>query len=127
MKVYRIKGINDDEDTCHCCGKTNLKRVVWLVELDADGNEIGDAFPYGTTCASKAMGWRETSKAKIEKRQAAEVAKEIERQKSELFAKFVKVGYNMLPRDLAIAVQDGEMSINDAVIERNKRYPVLGA
>lgn len=48
---YRYLGTNDDVGSCSCCGKQNLKRVVWLAELDADGNEVGEPGHYGTTCA----------------------------------------------------------------------------
>jgi hypothetical protein len=53
---YTLKGINDDQDTCSCCGKTGLKRVMWLMELDAEGNESGEVFPMGTTCGAKKLG-----------------------------------------------------------------------
>lgn len=49
---YRYLGTDDAESTCSCCGKQNLKRVVWLVELDEDGNELGEPRHYGTTCAA---------------------------------------------------------------------------
>ena len=52
-KRYRIKGINDDANVCERCGKTHLKKVVWAVELDDDGNEVGPILPYGTTCIKK--------------------------------------------------------------------------
>jgi len=42
----RILGINDDEDYCSCCGKTGLKRVVWIEHED------GSIDHYGTTCAT---------------------------------------------------------------------------
>jgi hypothetical protein len=56
MKRYALKGINDDRTECTVCGKVELKRVMWLVELDAEGTEIGDAFHCGTTCGAKLMG-----------------------------------------------------------------------
>ena len=55
MKRYALKGINDDETTCSVCGRVELKRVMWVVELDADGNELGDPFHCGTTCGAKMM------------------------------------------------------------------------
>lgn len=56
-RQYKIKGINDDVDTCTACGKTNLKRVAWLVALDSEGGEDGDAFPVGMDCAGKMLSW----------------------------------------------------------------------
>ena len=44
--MNRILGINDDEDNCCCCGKTGLKRVVWIEHED------GRIEHYGTTCAT---------------------------------------------------------------------------
>lgn len=55
MKRYALKGINDDQTECSVCGKIELKKVMWLVELDEEGNEIGDAFHCGTTCGAKLM------------------------------------------------------------------------
>jgi hypothetical protein len=51
MARYRYLGTDDEASTCSCCGKRGLKRVVWLAELDEDGNEAGEAAHYGTTCA----------------------------------------------------------------------------
>lgn len=44
----RILGINDDRDFCQCCGKTGLRRVVWIENL-----ETGTIRHFGTTCAGK--------------------------------------------------------------------------
>ncbi len=43
-----VVGTTDERDTCDCCGKTDLKRVVVLLD---DDNEF--VF-FGTTCADKA-------------------------------------------------------------------------
>ena len=65
MKRYGLKGINDEATECSVCGKVELRRVMWLVELDpVDGNELGDAFPVGTTCGAKMLGY---STAKVRK------------------------------------------------------------
>lgn len=55
MKKYALKGINDDQTECAICGKTELRRVMWIVELDPDGSEIGEPFNCGTTCGSKLL------------------------------------------------------------------------
>ena len=55
MKRYALKGINDDQTECSVCGKVELKRVMWLVELDEEGNEISEPFFCGTTCGAKLM------------------------------------------------------------------------
>lgn len=46
MARFQVKGVNDERDTCECCGKTGLKRVVWIE--DTETNEIKC---FGTTCA----------------------------------------------------------------------------
>ena len=53
--TYTVVGINDDEDTCSHCGRTNLKRVVWLAAHDDDGNVISTSF-YGVDCAARLAG-----------------------------------------------------------------------
>lgn len=60
MKRYALKGINDDRSECAVCGKIELKRVMWLIELDAEGTEVGDAFHCGTTCGAKLMQRKQT-------------------------------------------------------------------
>jgi len=54
-KRYALKGINDDATECSICGKVELQRVMWLVEIDADGNECGEAFNCGTTCGARML------------------------------------------------------------------------
>ena len=49
MSDYRILGIDDSQDTCDCCGKTGLQRVVRLANGDAD------PVAFGTSCAAMAM------------------------------------------------------------------------
>lgn len=49
----KILGMSD-EDTCGCCGKTNLKRTV-RVEVN------GEEQHWGVICASKARGGRGTA------------------------------------------------------------------
>ena len=54
MSRFQFLGVNDDRDFCECCGKQELKRVVWIEDL-----ETGEVKHYGTTCATnpaKAFG-----------------------------------------------------------------------
>jgi hypothetical protein len=60
MKRYALKGINEDQNICAVCGKVELRRVMWLVELDADGNECGEPFHCGTTCGAKMLGYTQS-------------------------------------------------------------------
>ena len=46
---FRVLGVNDDKDFCECCGKSGLKRVVWI-----EDTESGEVSHFGTTCAMHA-------------------------------------------------------------------------
>jgi hypothetical protein len=54
MKSFKILGTNGDHDTCSLCGRTELRRVVWMAEVDADGS-VGSPEPVGTSCAARLM------------------------------------------------------------------------
>ncbi len=64
--AYRLLGINDDTDTCDVCGKIELRRVMAIEPLDADGNSDGDVIYAGSTCGarmlSRTLGRRVTAK-----------------------------------------------------------------
>lgn len=63
--TYTVLGINDDRDSCQCCGKTGLKRVVWI-----RNDDTGEVVHYGTTCAmspEKGMGADQQIKAALSK------------------------------------------------------------
>ncbi len=47
MAKYEVVGVNDDKDSCECCGKQGLKRVVWIRNI-----ETGEVKHFGTTCAT---------------------------------------------------------------------------
>lgn len=51
---FRIKGVNDEQDTCDECGKTGLRRTVILAPLDDDGNDDGEC-RVGVDCAARMM------------------------------------------------------------------------
>ncbi len=66
--MFKILGVNDDKDFCECCGKSGLKSVVWIENL-----ETGLVQHFGSVCAtnpSKAFG--------ITKKDIARKIKEIE-------------------------------------------------
>lgn len=46
MARFQVKGVNDERDTCECCGKTGLKKVVWI-----EDTETGEIKCFGSTCA----------------------------------------------------------------------------
>ena len=78
MATFKVKGINDDCDDCECCGKTGLKRVVWIENV-----ETGDIQHFGTSCATnpaKAFGLkREIAKAVRDFDTAAKAEKQAQR------------------------------------------------
>jgi hypothetical protein len=43
---YQVLSVNDDQDFCQCCGKTGLKRVVFIRDTETD-----EVKHFGTTCA----------------------------------------------------------------------------
>ena len=55
-RAFRILGTSDEVTACDCCGKSDLKSTVALMELDADGSDLtGDAVYFGCVCAARAM------------------------------------------------------------------------
>lgn len=73
MTSYRIHGITDETDTCEVCGKIELRRVVMLAVLDADGNQE-DIIYAGTTCAARKLAARGTRVSSGKVRDAATAA-----------------------------------------------------
>jgi hypothetical protein len=54
-RQFRILGTTDSVSSCDCCGKSNLKQTVAVIELDARGDEVtGETLHFGTTCAARA-------------------------------------------------------------------------
>ena len=75
--MTKVLSITDDTDTCECCGKTNLKRVV---VLDIDGSIVR----YGVNCAARATQMKKTYTAKTAARFVSDFnAREDARQKFE--------------------------------------------
>jgi hypothetical protein len=70
--TYIIKGINDETSTCERCGKTNLKKVVWVAKV-VDGVE-GDPIAVGTTCAARLLRGRDGKVTKGERDSALTLA-----------------------------------------------------
>lgn len=46
MGRYQVVDVNDSRDFCECCGKTGLKRVVFVRDTETD-----EVKHFGTTCA----------------------------------------------------------------------------
>jgi coenzyme F420-reducing hydrogenase beta subunit len=60
---FRYLGTTDETHICEKCGRDELKSVVMIVPLDAEGNDDGDVTYYGSTCAARALGVRGGGKA----------------------------------------------------------------
>ena len=65
---FVVKGVNDEQNYCSCCGKSGLKRVVWI-----EDTETGVVSHFGTTCAespAKAFGISTEIRAAVRKCQS---------------------------------------------------------
>ena len=65
---FVVKGVNDEQNFCSCCGKSGLKRVVWI-----EDTETGVVSHFGTTCAespAKAFGVTAEIRAAVRKFQS---------------------------------------------------------
>lgn len=126
-KTFRVMGINDDESYCSCCGKSGLKKVVWLAPVDGDGNTDGTAAPYGTTCAAyllrittdKATRTTRQLERAIEEKLLAEVSAHISALRA---GWWTWQGKYLLPADMEA---NGRAAV-EVLAERDARYPILG-
>ncbi|MGP3776996.1 hypothetical protein ACTWJ8_39805 (plasmid) [Streptomyces sp. SDT5-1] len=98
---WTIKGIVDDCTTCECCGRTNLKRTVALMPLDADGNEEGTVTYYGTSCAAAELRWTQT--------QVTNAARRASREHTEHDAWAREIITVFGPLEFATAVEQGQV------------------
>ena len=77
----KILGISDDQESCCCCGRTGLKRVVYIEDM-----ETGDVAWFGVVCATKKMGALFGTPAKIEAAAKTAAAERAEAIRAELAA-----------------------------------------
>lgn len=47
MNRFQVLAVNDEKDFCECCGKKNLKRVVFVRDIETD-----EVKHFGTSCAT---------------------------------------------------------------------------
>jgi hypothetical protein len=78
MKQYEYKGITDEETSCSCCGRVELKATIVLAVLDADGNATGEVTHFGRTCGARALGWNVKAVDVAVKNTKAEMARHAE-------------------------------------------------
>jgi hypothetical protein len=93
MTTYRMHGLTDDTDTCEICGKVELRRVVMLMALDADGNDEEIVYA-GTTCAARALAVRGTRTTAARVRDAAAAADRVHAQAREFVAEMDGLTFN---------------------------------
>lgn len=55
---FRYLGTTDTTHVCENCGRDELRKVIIVQPLDAEGNDDGDPAYYGSTCAARALGVR---------------------------------------------------------------------
>ena len=129
MTTYRLKAVNSDHDTCSVCGKTDLKKVMWLSELGNDNNDFLDPFPAGTTCGARLLGVSTSGGAKRTSIRVKELAyKQISdyvwsiKTNRELFWLYKRT---YLPKDCVIQMRIGEMTMAEALKIRDERYPIM--
>jgi hypothetical protein len=79
---YRLVGVTDERDSCDCCGRTNLKRVVVLHDGD-------DHVFFGSHCAARLLGKpvrdvnRQANAAQRQRVQAERTARHAAQRKAE--------------------------------------------
>lgn len=126
--IYVVKGINDDVDTCSCCGKTGLKRVVWLAPKDAEHNEeLADPSPYGTVCAGHKLKVRNPTRATatraIEQAYVEEMRRVIDAARDKVRADNKMRVYDHVYLPISIFKEGGTRE--EMVAKRNALWPVL--
>ena len=107
--MKQIYSINDEGDCCSCCGRTNLKIYVWILDT-----EEGTCEPYGTTCAALALGWGKMtpSKAKNAIQKALEVVNAMKRGEDVKSGRVVNVSLEYyLPDDVKCGLAQHEAII----------------
>ena len=145
MKV--IESISDEGDMCSCCGRSNLKTYVWILDT-----EEGTCEPYGTTCAALALGWGKMTlaKAKNATQKALGAVNAMKRKEDVKLGRVVcvdseyylpeDVSYGVAQREAIIRIQSSWISdeehkrilhentpihvaAHEAIMRRNKKYP----
>lgn len=137
MKKYRIVGINDEQDTCQCCGRSGLNRVVWMVPVDVDGNTEGEPEHYGTSCAARIAGYSYPTSAGTKRKvevaawEAAQktVQDHIDKIRKEncvlVFRSESPVGRFYIGKDRESDYQSGTATISECVESLRQQFPIL--
>ena len=127
---FRIVGVNDDQTTCLLCGREELKRVVWLVALDADGNPEGTPGHYGTSCAARMLGWSHATSAATKRKVEVEGIRAAEATIGKACDKVraahceLHSGMFYVLREDVAALAHGTMTPKEAVAKLRKAHPI---
>lgn len=88
LKKFKVMGYNDDFTQCECCGKSDLKGTVHILDL-----ENGIVLHFGTTCAAKADKYdslEAAEKARVKIRSLNYVIKQLNESASSVAFKLCK-------------------------------------
>lgn len=91
----KLLGINDDADTCGVCGKSGLKRVMWIERED------GEIIQMGTTCGARELGMNKTYSS-VEQVAEAYKAREDSRKRKERCLLAAQKEANKMGEDIAV-------------------------
>ena len=71
--MYKVIGVNEDKDFCSCCGKQNLKSVVWI-----ENTETSEINHYGSICAAwKLTPAKSGKKVKVDRLASEQLTREM--------------------------------------------------
>jgi hypothetical protein len=122
LKLY---GINDDSDTCSECGKTNLKRVMWI------GSEDTDPAPYGTTCGARELSVNPLGGSKkVWSNVIRQGIVQIIEARTRFMSDECFLRQNMaVPKPMIFVewreVQKGELTMAEFVAARDEQFPIM--
>jgi hypothetical protein len=77
-EVWVCLGKNEDQDTCDCCGKSDLKETYRMGIKDIESDEVVEVGSFGCVCAGRHAG-RTASKIRVEAKNADQLAAEARR------------------------------------------------
>lgn len=123
----KLYGINDDHDTCAECGKTNLKRVMWIGLSD----DSIDPVPYGTTCGARKLSVSATGGSKkVWSSVVDNGIAELHRARGEFVENecFIRANVAVPKPMIFIEFQDmvaGKMSMGEFIAIRDQQFPIM--
>ncbi len=107
MSRFKVLGVNDEAEDCECCGKTGLKRVVWI-----EDTETLKIQHFGTTCAespAKAFGLKKEIKKAVRACVAAEQAKARAERNVKVTAASKEASATFTGKMITVTVAEGPM------------------